>query len=148
MSENHCFILTFALSVLLVFGSSLSYAWRNRSKEKRPSPTLFNETFSGSSWVRKLNFGAFVFSPLWLFLNGFWLSGILHMVAWYFFPLLGLLISIVLFFKGSSWSWGSGERWGNDSEAFLDEQMFWSILAWILVSSFLIIILLVRLISA
>ena len=27
-------------------------------------------------------------------------------------------------------SWGNGSRWGNDSEAFMDEQVFWSLLSW------------------
>jgi hypothetical protein len=119
----------FAISVIIVFGLSIHIAWRHR-KADLPTSTQFNDSFNTAKWYKKLNFGALLFSPFWLFSNGFWISTLLYCLITIQWPLLGLVVSIFLFFRGSSWSWGTGSRWGYDSEAFMDEQVFWSSLCW------------------
>lgn len=126
-------ITVFSIGILttaIVFLSMLRVAWKRRPKNNFPEQASFNNTFHSARWYNKLNLGAFVFTPFWLFINGFWVSALAYLLTSFYLPLIGLLISVFLFFNGSSLSWCDGRRWGNDVEAFLDEQLFWSYLSW------------------
>lgn len=93
-----------------------------------PEPREFNQTFYALKWYKRLNLGAFLLSPFWLYANGFWLLAAAYVVAAFRYPWLATAMSIYLLFRASNLSWAGGKRWANDVEAFRDEQTFWSTL--------------------
>lgn len=131
-------ILLLAIAVLVVFGTTLRVAWLRR-KESLHDAVVFTESFREARWYKKLNLGAFLFAPVWLLSNGFWGLAAVYLFFSVQWPVFALLASSVLFFKASSMSWGDGSRWGNDSEAFMDEQAFWSTLGWVVGVSVIVI---------
>lgn len=138
--EEYLYMFAMFGGVLVVFGATMIIAWKRRPKELPPEPLAFNDWFYSSRWYRKLNLGAFVITPLWLFSNGMWLLAILYLIMGAMFPPLALAASVFLFFRGSILSWSGGERWGNNPEAFLDEQLFWSMVSWILLLAAMLLV--------
>ncbi len=129
MKETLWITLIIIASIIFTFGLTLYLSRKYKVNKSLPYPEKFNEELEKANWYKKLNYGALVFTNIWLVINGFWLSAVLYFVLFLTFPPIAILISIVLFFKGTSLSWGTGERWGNDCEAFLDEQVFWNALS-------------------
>lgn len=118
-------------TVLLVFVTMLGLAWVSRSDSTLPLATAFNAQLNSAPWYKNLNLGACVLAPWWLFCNGMWLCAIVYLILAWLLPPLALVASLLLLFRGTRLSWGGGARWGNDVEAFLDEQHFWSTLSWV-----------------
>ncbi len=86
---------------------------------------------SSSLMLKRYNLGALGVTPLWLFRNGFWLSCVFYIVfAIYFWP-GALVISLLFFIKGTTWSWGNGQRWSSAQE-FYDSQHLWGIIGGVL----------------
>jgi hypothetical protein len=129
LKETLWITLIIIASIIFTFGLTLYLSRKYKVDKPLPYPENFNEEFEKANWYKKLNFGALVFTNIWLVINGFWLSAVLYFVLFLTFPPIAILISIVLFFKGTSLSWDTGERWGNNCEAFLDEQAFWNALS-------------------
>jgi hypothetical protein len=78
--------------------------------------------------LKGLNWGALVFTPLWLFRNGFLVSFAVYLVCGYLSMWLPLAMSTLFFFKGTQWSWGNGNRW-KSYDQFADSQAVWNLVA-------------------
>jgi hypothetical protein len=75
---------------------------------------------SGFSW------GALGLTPIWLLVNGFWLSLVIYIISFIYFMPMAFIIGIVFFIKGKAWSWGNGNRW-ESVDKFEDSQGEWDI---------------------
>jgi hypothetical protein len=98
-----------------------------QSEHENNSNQTPTETGSKKDDIRlgKLNWGALVFTPLWLARNGFWIPAILYVIsAILYFP-VAIIIAVVFFIKGTEWSWGDGTRW-NNYEEFRFSQNTWN----------------------
>ncbi len=82
-------------------------------------------------WYKLLNYGAFFYTPLWLFVNGFWIFLLFDIFFLIKYWQVSLFISLYLLFFGSKLSWDYGKRWNYNSEYFLDSQSFLSFIAFI-----------------
>ncbi|MEE9327200.1 MAG: hypothetical protein V3U71_07870 [Cocleimonas sp.] len=91
---------------------------------------------------KSLNYGAFMFTPVWLFINGFWLTLLFYSIALFNFWPLALFFSLFFLLFGSRLSWARGERWNYNIERFLDSQSLWSFIAIVHVGVFLVLLLL------
>jgi len=85
--------------------------------------------FSNIPIYKSLNYGAFMFTPLWLFINSFWLTLIVYSIALFYFWPVALFFSFFFLLFGSRLSWGNGARWNYNIERFLDSQSLWSFIA-------------------
>lgn len=137
---EYYYLLAMVGGLLIVFGITMTIAWRNRPQKVPPEPVAFNDWFYSARWYSKLNFGAFAITPLWLFSNGMWLLAVLYLITGLVFPPFAFAVSLFLFFQGNNMSWSGGERWGNNPEAFLDEQFFWSMLSWMALSFVMLLV--------
>lgn len=78
-------------------------------------------------WTTRSNWGALVFTPLWLLRNGFLLSVIAFCLLGWWHPWATVPVSLVFMHAGNRWSWGDGSRW-SDLERFADSQHLWDFL--------------------
>lgn len=69
--------------------------------------------------VKKLNWGAFLWGPIWAIGNQVWI-GLLTLI-----PYAGVIMSFVLLFKGSEWAW-KAKRW-DSIEHFQRVQKLWAL---------------------
>lgn len=102
----------------------------------------------------RFNYGALIFTELWLWSNGFWgraiSLSILKIVLIKYYALVAVIISLVVSVYygvfGNQISWRDGARWNYDTEYFKESQVFLEVLA-LLVVAIAFIILLVRYVS-
>ncbi len=78
--------------------------------------------------VRGLSWGALVFTPFWLFGNGFWISLLIYAVCAFFLRPVAIAIVVLFFFFGARWSWSKGQRW-RSYEEFVDHRYTWEFLS-------------------
>lgn len=95
--------------------------------------------FNGIVWYKSLNLGALVYTPAWLFINGFWLLLITYFIFLAIYWPVSVGISFLLFLFGSRLSWGRGRRWNNNIERFLNLQSGLSFLVFINIIIFLLL---------
>ncbi len=88
---------------------------------------------------KTLNWGALSLTPLWLFLNGFWLTAVIYVFTIFIFWPLSLAISLLFFIKGNEWSWKNGSRW-ESFEKYSDSQYAWNFIGKIIVFTLVIIL--------
>ncbi len=122
------YVIAIALTVLLIL-SALWVGWKRRHIVEFDPFDNQADFFRTEPWYKQLNLGAFLLTPLWLFMNGFWLTWLLYLFVFVVFAPLTLLFSITFLFAGTRWSWGDGSRWANNYYRFANEQYFCSNLA-------------------
>lgn len=100
-----------------------------------PDPAVSATT--STQWIHRWNWGALVFTPLWMLRNGFLLSLLFYLVLGWLQPMATLPISAMLLLWGNRWSWGDGNRW-DGIEAFADSQHLWDFVGRIAILPWLI----------
>ena len=128
--ELPTYIYTLAATFITVWAIGCFYLiFRLKKRNCVHAEPEFADFFVSEPWYRKLNLGACLLSPLWLFANGFWILAIIYLVVGAIFWPLALLFSLLLLFIGTEISWGNGTRWGDDYYTFSNEQHFLSVIA-------------------